>query len=242
MIFGAYTHKGKVREHNEDSYKIVFEHCDNVPVFIVADGMGGHSHGEIASNLAVSKVAEIMSEGDICSQEAKDLINKVFKSANHAICQKANENENMYGMGTTMIMGIVKNEVLHLGHVGDSRAYVYSNGILKRLTEDHSFVQELIKSGTITPEEAKVHPQKHVITRALGGKHSVEVDYSEYIINSGDVFLFCTDGLTNMVGENVISQEISKNFEPQRLCEELVRIANENGGEDNITVLIFKEN
>jgi protein phosphatase len=159
---------------------------------------------------------------------------------NKNIYSKAKESEENYGMGTTFVIGIFLKGKIFIGHVGDSRVYLVRSGLLERLTTDHSYIEELIKNGSLTREEARNHPKKNVITRALGCEENVTVDTYSVDVNGEDIFILCTDGLTNMLSENDILSIINNNDEPQYSCSELVRHANERGGEDNITVIIVK--
>lgn len=243
MRFGVESDRGKVREINEDSCKVITGK-DGVPdTFIVADGMGGHNSGELASRMAVELSEEYLLKflkPDENEESILALISNMIAEVNKSIYFKAKESEENFGMGTTFIIGILLKGKLYIGHVGDSRVYLVSNGALKRLTTDHSYIEELIKNGSLTREEAQNHPKKNVITRALGCEENVEVDTYSVDINGEDIFILCTDGLTNMLSENEILSIINNNDDPQYSCSELVRIANEKGGEDNITVIIVK--
>jgi len=241
--FGVNSDRGKVRELNEDSYKVITGK-DGIPdTFIVADGMGGHNSGELASRMAVDLSEEYLLKslkgvGD--EESIISFICSLVAEVNKSIFLKAKESEENYGMGTTFVIGIHMDGKFFIGHVGDSRAYLVRNGVLERITTDHSYIEELIKNGSLTREEAQNHPKKNVITRALGCEESVAVDTYSVNINDNDMLVLCTDGLTNMLNENEILSIINNSDEPQYSCNELVRLANEKGGEDNITVILVK--
>ncbi|HBE80547.1 MAG TPA: Stp1/IreP family PP2C-type Ser/Thr phosphatase [Firmicutes bacterium] len=231
MNIGAKTDKGKTREQNEDA----FGYRDTL--FVVADGMGGHQAGEIASAIAVETVlaTEIGADPVASIQEA------VLK-ANNAILDEMAKNENFMGMGTTIAILLLGNKQAYVSHMGDSRIYQMSavNGNLRQLTDDHSFVAELIKNGSITEAEAKIHPQRNVLTRALGTPGKLEFEVNAFSVSPGDKFLLCSDGLTGMVDENTIKEILSSAARPQTIAEKLVGQANDNGGTDNITVIIIE--
>lgn len=242
MLIGVNSHKGKVREINEDNYNIIKDSNDNVIAFVVADGMGGHNSGEVASKIAVDSVtSRIQTVPSLPDEEGliSDALVNIIQNANQDVFEKAQSSESNSGMGTTLIVAFPKNGKMHIGHVGDSRAYKINNGKLHRITIDHSYIEELLRNGTINHEEAKSHPKKNLITRALGSEE-LEVDYYFSDANEGDTFIFCTDGLTNMVDEDKIESICNNESDPQKACDELVDLANLNGGEDNITVIVVK--
>lgn len=241
--FGVESDKGKVRDINEDSFKVI-SGIEGLPdTFIVADGMGGHNSGEIASRMAVDLSEEHLlkfSQPDADDEAIKSFICSMMTEVNKCIHSKAKESEENFGMGTTFVIGMFLKGKLFIGHVGDSRAYLLRDNSLQRLTTDHSYIEELIKNGSLSREEARNHPKKNVITRALGCEENVEIDTYCVDVNNDDIFVFCTDGLTNMLSENEILSIINNNEEPQAICGELVKLANERGGEDNITVIVVK--
>ncbi len=243
MRFGVKSDRGRVRELNEDSYKVITGK-DGIPdTFIVADGMGGHNSGELASHMAVDLSEEYLLKflnDDGGEESTVSFICSLVAEVNKSIFLKAKESEENYGMGTTFVIGILLGNKLYIGHVGDSRAYLIRNGVLERLTTDHSYIEELIKNGSLTREEAKNHPKKNIITRALGCEENVAVDTYSVDFKDDDILVLCTDGLTNMLNENEILSIIYDSDEPQYSCDELVRLANEKGGEDNITVILVK--
>ncbi|MDQ2087156.1 Stp1/IreP family PP2C-type Ser/Thr phosphatase [Herbivorax sp. ANBcel31] len=242
--FAAVSDKGRVRELNEDSYRVITGH-DKIPdAFIIADGMGGHSSGDVASNMAVEFAKEyILNNPEIFSSDENTLngIKILMEEANRAIYEKASHSEENSGMGTTFIVTVVLNNKIYIGHVGDSRVYLIRNNSIKRLTMDHSYIEELIKNGSITREEAQNHPKKNIITRALGCNANILVDTLNSSIDENDIFVLCTDGLTNMLSDDEIMKIILENDNPSYSCNELVRLANEKGGDDNITVVILKD-
>lgn len=243
MRFGFESDRGIMREINEDSYKVISRRDGLPDTFIVADGMGGHNSGELASLMAVD-----LSEGyllkffqpDLDEEGMKSFICNMMTEVNKSIFSKAKESEENFGMGTTFVIGIFSKGKLFIGHVGDSRVYLIRDGLLQRITTDHSYIEELIKNGSLTREEAHNHPKKNIITRALGCEENVAIDTYCVDVNEDDTFILCTDGLTNMLSEDEILSVINNNDDPQYLCGELVRLANEKGGEDNITVIIVK--
>ncbi len=230
MIFGAKTDIGKVREHNEDSFGCK----DNL--FVVADGMGGHRAGEIASSIAV----ETILAGAI-SQIDEAGLKRLILEANDAILAEAENNPELAGMGTTVAVLVVFPEKAIVAHIGDSRIYRYTaEGELIRLTDDHSLVAELVKRGELTETEAKDHPHRNMLTRALGTKGTVEVETMVIPVKPGDRFMLCSDGLTGMVDEDTIGQVLAGNETPTEMAEQLVALAVERGGMDNVTVVIVE--
>jgi serine/threonine protein phosphatase PrpC len=216
---------GRKRRRNEDSFVI------DPPLFAVADGMGGAQAGEIASKLAASAVRS-SDPGRL-----EDLI----QEANRRVHQRSVEDAAASGMGTTLTVAEIVDERVSIGHVGDSRAYLVRDGRLEQLTEDHSLVGELVRSGKLTPEEAESHPQRSVITRALGTDPDVDVDTFAVEPRPGDLFLLCSDGLTTMVDDRTIEQVVEdKRGDLEGLVNALIRAANKGGGEDNITVVAFE--
>ncbi len=243
MKFGAKTDIGRLREKNEDSYSIVFGHSDIPVAFIIADGMGGHNSGEVASKTAVDFIANyITNNPEIFADETTVTasIKEVIEKANLEVYNSANIDRSNLGMGTTLILAVPCGNKLYIGHIGDSRVYLVRNNEIIRITTDHSFVEELVKSGTLSREEAENHPQKNIITRALGCAEDIKVDIINCNIYEKDIFVLCTDGLTNMLSDEEILEVTLNSKHPEDACEELVRRANENGGIDNITVIVLE--
>lgn len=240
--------RGMVREINEDSYNIVAGYPD-VPVsFIIADGMGGHNSGEIASKMAVDLASHHIMEvsGGLPEESAESadellltVINGIMQRVNAEVYEKSKESEIHHGMGTTLILAVVHHRKLYIGHIGDSRVYLVRDGKIERLTVDHSFIEELVRNGSLTREEAENHPKKNLITRALGCSECIQADTYVYDIREKDIFMLCTDGLTNMLSEKEITEILMEADDPQFACSRLVSLANDKGGEDNITVIVF---
>ncbi|MGM9551194.1 MAG: Stp1/IreP family PP2C-type Ser/Thr phosphatase [Clostridia bacterium] len=233
MEYAAKTDMGRRRANNEDSYLI---NCDK-GFFVVADGMGGHNAGEVASFNACRIVENYLLSRDNIHEN--DVVEAV-KKANRDVFVRACESESMRGMGTTIDVCLVKDEKLCVGHVGDSRVYIISENSIRKITKDHSVVGMLIDAGTISEEEAMVHPQRNIITRAVGTAAVVDVDLEETIIHTDEVVLMCTDGLTNMVSKRDIKNIVMGAESLSEAADKLVEKANENGGKDNITVILIK--
>ncbi|MGE5582446.1 MAG: Stp1/IreP family PP2C-type Ser/Thr phosphatase [Bacillota bacterium] len=229
MKIGAMTDKGRIREQNEDAYG----YKDHL--FVIADGMGGHEAGEIASAIAVETI--------LASEISPDLagsLQAAVKKANNAILAEINQNETLDGMGTTVAVLWLDTDRAYVAHVGDSRIYQFHGGDLIQLTADHSLVAELVKNGSITEEEAKIHPQRNVLTRALGTKGELDLEINLFQVHQGDKFLLCSDGLTGMLDEAAIRNLMALPEDPQAIAGLMVAKANENGGSDNITVIVIE--
>jgi len=226
------TNPGRKRRRNEDSYV-----CDP-PLFAVADGMGGAQAGEVASSLAAAALKE-RGEGDGRGEER---VAELIQEANRRVHQRAVDDESASGMGTTMTVALFHPDgSISIGHVGDSRAYMHRDGRLEQLTEDHSLVAELVRRGELSPEEAEVHPQRSVITRALGTDPDVDVDTFTVQAVEGDLFLLCSDGLTTMVDADTMTAVFDRNrHDLHAAARALIREANERGGDDNITAVVFE--
>ena len=225
------TDAGRVRRRNEDSFVL------DPPLFAVADGMGGAQAGEVASRLAATAFREYH---DADRLEPAERVEAIIQEANRRIYERARTDSEASGMGTTVTAAILTNGRVSIGHVGDSRAYRVRNGELEQLTEDHSLVADLMRSGRLTPEEADAHPQRSVITRALGTDVDVDVDMVTVDVEPGDLFLLCSDGLTTMVPEEDILMIAQESGALDEIARTLVRAANSGGGEDNITVVLFR--
>ncbi len=226
------TDTGRQRHANEDSY------FARAPLFAVADGMGGAQAGEVASRIAAGAFEK---RGQVSAEEpAEGQLEAIAQSANREIHQLAQEDSSRAGMGTTLTSALVRGDEVALGHVGDSRAYVLRDGQLKRLTKDHSLVEELRRQGRLTEEQAEEHPQRSIITRALGPEPSVNVDTMTFPAKDGDVFLLCSDGLTTMVSDDEIRQILVEARGLRSAVNKLVDAANRGGGRDNITAVAFR--
>jgi PPM family protein phosphatase len=224
------TDPGRRRRHNEDAYV-----CEP-PLFAIADGMGGAQAGEVASRLAAAALKE---SGADAGGERR--IVDLIQEANRRVYARSSTDPNTSGMGTTITVALVEDGQVAFGHVGDSRAYLIRDGAMEQVTEDHSLVNELLKSGKLSPEEAVSHPQRSVITRALGTDPDVDVDTFTIAAETGDVFLLCSDGLTDMVDERRILELVEENRgDIEAALKALVKAANRGGGEDNITVVAFE--
>src|SRR3954447_19923594 len=224
------TDVGRQRQVNEDNY------LEQSPLFAVADGMGGARAGEVASKVAVEKLGE---SGPFDGSPEQQLA-EVTKQANRQIYEMAQSDSALAGMGTTLTAALVTGREVAIGHVGDSRMYRYRDGELERLTHDHSLVEEFVRQGKLTPEEAEVHPQRSIITRALGPEPEVQVDTFTYPGRDGDVYLICSDGLTGMISEDQVAEILGAGGSLDDAARALIDAANEGGGRDNITVVLFR--
>lgn len=234
MWFCGRSDTGKVRQHNEDFWTFTPPH-----LAIVADGMGGHAAGEIASKMAARSVMTFLNEQSIIDES---VLRASLERANDTVYQASQANENYGGMGTTMIICYEADDVVHWAHVGDSRLYVYRDKTLHQITQDHSFVGELERSGQITKEEAENHPKRNLLTRAIGADSEIEVDTGSFVLIENDVLLLCSDGLTNMAAEGEIANIIETyQNDLEQASVRLIERANENGGHDNITVILGKK-
>jgi len=222
------TDQGRVRGNNEDAFLV----DDDRALFAVADGMGGHRGGEVASHTAIEALRAAVANGTP--------LHDAITRANLAVLARAAGDDELTGMGTTLtaIVAIGGRQLL-IGHVGDSRAYLLHNGELHRATDDHSLVEELVREGRLTPEQAESHPQRAIVTRALGVDDDVDVDLYTLEVDAGDRVVLCSDGLTTMVRERDIERLARSEPDPQSLADAFVRAANDAGGEDNITVVVI---
>lgn len=240
LIYGAATHTGLVRANNEDNYAII-DHDGSFPcVLILADGMGGHRRGELASEIAVnyarSRLQEEISAGslpDDCSRLLADIIEK----ANVKVYLGSLASDENHGMGTTMTMALLTPGKLSMAHIGDCRAYLFRDNELIRLTVDHTLVQEMVDAGTLQPDETRGHPRRNVLTRALGIPEYIQPDLATFALAKGDRLLLCSDGLHGFVSDDDIKTQLRKEKSPAILAEKLIRMALDLGGEDNVTVL-----
>jgi PPM family protein phosphatase len=221
---------GRRRRRNEDNYVVA------PPLFAVADGMGGAQAGEVASKLAASALEEGSTE-----LEGPERVTALIQEANRRIFDRASTDPSASGMGTTMTVALVEGMSVVIGHVGDSRGYLVRGDSMEQLTEDHSLVNELVKSGKLSEEEAQIHPQRSVITRAVGTDPDVDVDAFTIEAEDGDVFLLCSDGLTDMVEDVDILELVDRDRDDlEKAVRSLVQLANSEGGEDNITAVAFR--
>jgi len=243
-VFGM-TDVGKRRDKNEDAFLINTEHN----LYVVADGMGGHLGGEIASKMAVTAIEEVLtdviadpdltlqSEFEIRPGDYKGYIKYAVGIASGRIFEKAMRDPTLHGMGTTVVAAVFRNNLAYIANVGDSRCYLCRDGGVKQITEDHSLVTEQIKAGIIKQSEAKTHKLKNIITRSVGFQDTVDIDISCFELKVGDKILFCTDGLSNMVGNEELTVAL-RGEAPREACMKLIELANSHGGEDNITLIV----
>lgn len=242
MRYIALSEIGSVRTNNEDYYLIFESNDDTFSMFLIADGMGGHNAGEIASSFACKYVLEyILINKERFDNISRQIIKEAYSYANQKITELQSKNPAWFGMGTTLAGVFLFSNKVIISNIGDSRVYIVGENTIKQITEDHSLVYEMYKDGKITKEEIYTHPQKNIITRAIGVDKDIEVDIYELTYEElGDKWyiLLCTDGLTNMVSESCIKEAFMENsFE--KIGEVLIKKALENGGIDNITVLYF---
>lgn len=227
ISFGSRTDIGYVRDHNEDSLIII------PPLFAVADGMGGHEAGEIASEITVNTLAELAP-----SHLDAEGLTAAVEAANYNVMKAPRQGIGRDGMGTTLTAAMLEGERLLIAQVGDSRAYLLHKGHLQQITRDHSLMADLIEAGQITPEEARVHPNRSVITRAIGSDIHMRPDIYELNVDAGDRILLCSDGLSSMISNNAIESVMRRQSDAQHCADELVTAALENGGADNVTVVV----
>ena len=231
LKWGAFSDVGMVRQQNEDSF------LAEETLFVVADGMGGHNAGEVASALAVTT----LKAGARLGIDDAEVFRELVQQANSAIYTASLDDSTQSGMGTTVTaLSIVEGEEprVLVANVGDSRAYLWRSGALSRLSVDHSYVQELVNEGIITPEAARVHPRRNIVTRALGIDRSVMVDVFTHFVRTGDRIVLCSDGLVDEVADTEIAKVLGQHTDPQETAEALVMVANTNGGRDNTTVIV----
>ncbi|MGM9850472.1 MAG: Stp1/IreP family PP2C-type Ser/Thr phosphatase [Bacilli bacterium] len=241
MEYAYLTDPGKVREHNEDSVIIVKNH-NNEYLLAVADGMGGHRGGEIASSIAISHIGKSFRDlGKLGKKEDAILwIKNVVSEANVLIYKYTEENPESSGMGTTIVMALLTKDYLLFGNIGDSSGYVYKDKQVHKITNDHTLVNLLLKSGEITEEEAKDHPRKNVLMKALGATTNVEMDIFDVETDVEGIFL-CSDGLTNMLEDDQISKVLNEEITADEKANKLIIKANNRGGTDNISVAFLKK-
>ncbi len=228
LAWGSRSDVGLVREHNEDSFVVRF------PLFAVADGMGGHEAGEVASSIAVTRLAELAPAGADDAELAR-----AVESANMSVIEAPAKGTGRPGMGTTCTSVIIEGTTMAVAHVGDSRCYLLHKGQLMRVTHDHSYVEELVAAGQITAEEARVHPNRSVITRALGNDPKMQADHFTVDVARGDRILLCSDGLSSMVTDGVIEETLMSCTAPQSCADALVDAALAEGGSDNVTCIVI---
>ncbi len=230
------TDIGSVREVNQDYVFVSDVPVGKLPnLLVVADGMGGHRAGEYASKYAVEVLKQELEASSEDQPEA--IIRKAIAVVNGKLLETAKQDERLHGMGTTLVVATVIEKTLYFANVGDSRLYLVNEEI-KQLSKDHSLVQEMVRLGGINQEEAKIHPDKNIITRAIGAKEKIEIDFFEYRLKKGDMILMCTDGLSNMVEDKDIFRIVKNSRDVVEAVEQLIKNANDNGGSDNIGIVI----
>ncbi|ASB69681.1 protein-serine/threonine phosphatase PrpC [Bacillus subtilis] len=242
MLTALKTDTGKIRQHNEDDAGI-FKGKDEFVLAVVADGMGGHLAGDVASKMAVKAMGEKWNEAETIPTAPSDcekwLIEQIL-SVNSKIYDHAQAHEECQGMGTTIVCALFTGKTVSVAHIGDSRCYLLQDGDFVQVTEDHSLVNELVRTGEISREDAEHHPRKNVLTKALGTDQSVSIDTRSFDIEPGDKLLLCSDGLTNKVEGTELKDILQSDSAPQEKVNLLVGKANQNGGEDNITAVLLE--
>jgi len=240
------TDTGLLRTHNEDCFRV----DDARALYVVADGMGGHNHGEVASRIAVETMTRVIADGDAGSglpadhddslrDHSKCLQGSIHLAHDHVL-QAIRQDGSLLGMGTTVVGVSMQDDVAAVAHVGDSRAYRVREGRMELLTQDHTWVNEQVAAGYLSEEQAKSHPLKNVVTRALGGDSEVVVDVLETRLRQGDLFLLCSDGLTTMLSDLEIHQRAVAEESIEMVCQRLITDANARGGFDNVTVVVIE--
>lgn len=240
------TDVGRARRHNEDCYEI----DEDRHLFVVADGMGGHSHGEVASRIAVDTIRRVVQLGFEFGTDGErkrgdeplqhtTLLGKAIRTAHDQVLRAIIRDASLQGMGTTVVGLLLDESTAALAHVGDSRAYRYRGGELELLTQDHTWVHEQVRAGYLSEEQARRHPLKNVVTRALGSEREVQVDLQEVEIAPGDIFLICSDGLTTMLHDTDIRTILAAGGSLDATCQALVEESNARGGLDNVTVILI---
>lgn len=249
VIGAGLSHVGRRRKRNEDFFYL----DPQKGLFIVADGMGGHVAGEVASKLAVETIQEFLRISDADSEitwpfqldeslsAGGNRIKAAIQLANREIVRHMQAQEDHRGMGTTVVTAVVVDDSCFIGHVGDSRAYLIRGGTIRQLTRDHTFVNEQVEKGFMSRDEAQHHPARNILTRAVGSAEELDVDLAETRLENGDLVLLCSDGLSSMVGDEEILETTRKHVQDlDACCASLVARANENGGLDNITVVVLR--
>lgn len=235
LLVSATSHIGLVRPVNEDNYAAIAP-----GLFVVADGMGGHVAGEIASKLAIQTLLDTLAAIDP-STTALTRLEQGIDAANQAVFCRSQSDPLCLGMGTTLTAVCIESEKIYCGHVGDSRLYLFHAGKLRQVTDDHSLVWELARNGSITPEETRTHPQRNILTRAIGAAAAVQIDFTELEWAAGDILMLCTDGLTGMLEDTQIEAVLAAEASLNERLAMLVDAANHAGGLDNITVMLLQQ-
>lgn len=247
MIYNCDSHVGKVRKNNEDYCmgEIIQTEDECIGIFALADGMGGHKKGEVASKIAVESIINFLKEnisqsGGIKMDYLDDIIKQGYNYANKKIYAKALEDNSCEGMGTTLVVAIIYKDDVIIANVGDSRCYLLHNNNFRKITKDHSVVEELVNANLITEEEARFHPRRNQITRAMGAEEIIIVDIFREKVEKDDILLLATDGLTGCVEDESIKNIIEQDKDIKEICQDLINEANNNSGKDNISVILSK--
>ena len=242
MRFFSLSDTGKLRESNQDC--ALAKEIGSATLLVLADGMGGHRGGEVASSLAIETISSVISDKlteKMLPGQIMLLLSEALEKAHNTISVRAADNPDLSGMGTTCDVCLLVKNKMYIAHIGDSRVYKISeDGIIKKLTRDHSLVQAMIENGTISPQEAAVHPQKNIRLQALGVTETSDPDIFQEKISPSDIILLCSDGLSNMLDDETVAEAVLSEEDPQKIAEKLIALANEAGGKDNITVAIAK--
>ena len=240
--FAGKSDKGLLRRQNEDAFCIIGGTDDSPLILVVADGMGGHLAGDIASQTAIAVIRESIAATPL-DAESDELIDArlmdLVQTANDMIYEKSRTEPGCYGMGTTLIIAVIASGKLTIAHIGDSCAYYLRDGAMTKITIDHSYVEELVRTGTLTREEAARHPKRNVITKVVGCVGKVSADLYRVDLQDGDRVLLCTDGISKMLTEHEIADAIMAASDPDEICGALIAKSNNKGGLDNITVLVY---
>ena len=242
MRFAGKSDKGLLRSRNEDAYCIIGG-SEGYPLLLaVADGMGGHLAGDVASQTVVSVIRESLAQKPVDATN-KDTLNarllEIVRVANSVVYKKSLTEINCYGMGTTLIIAVVSDGKLAVAHIGDSCAYYFRDGAINKITTDHTYVEELIRIGTLTRDEAARHPKRNVLTKTVGCEENFEADLYWIDLNEGDRVLLCTDGLSKMLSEQEIAEAVMSSGDPGAICDALIARSIGRGGFDNITVIVY---
>lgn len=248
MIFSLASDIGKVRKNNEDfvDAKIIYKDDDTkIGIFALADGMGGHNKGEIASQMAVNGIIDFLGknlsqEGNVKIDYLDDVIKQAYNYVNSQIYEKSKEDKSFYGMGTTLVTVIIYNDEMYVANVGDSRCYILRDQNLNRITIDHSVVEDLVRMNIISEEEAMTHPIRNHITRAMGTDNMVAVDIFREKLKANDKILLATDGLTGYIVDDKIKEILSENENVEETTKKLIDFTNETAGKDNTSVILIK--
>ncbi|NLX76864.1 MAG: Stp1/IreP family PP2C-type Ser/Thr phosphatase [Clostridiaceae bacterium] len=243
MKYAAISDKGIIREQNEDFWNIVLDMNGNPQAYIVADGMGGHQAGDVASRMAVESISNSICcylENRDDAKSVEQILQEAIDEANESIFRYAMDNLEGSGIGTTLTAGLLDNGKLTIAHIGDSCFYLIRNEKIEKLTRDHSFVGELVEKGILDQEEARVHPLRNQITRALGYEKEVRIDFYSLDVMPGDIYLFCTDGLTMKLSADELLSMLKEEKDLNIILKNMVELANERGGDDNITAIAVK--